>query len=302
MQQEVAEGYFKQRVYAALSHFKLILKTVFLFIILLAGSVFGIWTQPLYAQDDADVADFINYAYATWIGTGAYVINNRRVFVIRVAPSVTLWQTDDTKWELMLLLPFTFGLHDFNFLPEDFTPDNVATITFVPGLKLNYKIMESWWLKPFGQIGFGKDFSGGDFALIYGGGIGTLYTLPVNRLDISFGLRYTVARQNILGGELDNGFSMIELGLDLTHPLFTTKKERQFDGGLFFIYTPLIDDIDLIWRFYEERQIRTLYQLGFHMGIDPPIDLRIFKLQRFGITLLAGDSLGAIKLNSGFPF
>jgi hypothetical protein len=111
-----------------------------------------------------------------------------------------------------------------------------------------------------------------------------------------------MARQNIIGGGIDNGFSMIELGLDLNHPLFTTGKGRRFDGGLFFIYTPLIDDLDIIYSFPDQGRVQTLYQLGFHIGVDPPFDLRIVKLKRFGITFLAGDSLGAIKLNSGFPF
>jgi hypothetical protein len=252
------------------------------------------------AQDEA--TDFINYAYATWIGTGAYVINKRRVYVIRLYVPIQLLQTDDERLSLHLLLPLSFGFHDFDFLPENFSPDNFASFSFVPGLELRYGITDRWWVKPFGQIGFGKDFSGGDAALIYGGGVGTLYVIPVRRLDIGLGGKLTMARQNIFGGGIDNGFSMLELGLDLTHPLFTAGKGRRYDGGLFFIYTPFVDDLDIIFAFPDQRRIRTLYQLGFHVGVDPPFDLRLFKLERFGITFLAGDSMGAIKLNSGFPF
>jgi hypothetical protein len=276
------------------------LKTALPVFLILAGVAFGSKPNRAAAQDEG--SDFINYAYATWIGTGAYVINKRRVYVIRAAASFPLLQTDDERWNLDLLLPVAFGLHDFDFLPENFSPDNFATVTFVPGLELHYRITDRWWIKPFGQIGIGKDFSGGDFALIYGGGVGTLFVLPVQRLNVSLGGRLTMARQNIIGGGIDNGFSMLELGLDLNHPLFTTRKGRRFDGGLFFIYTPFVDDLDIILTFPDQKSVRTLYQLGFHTGVDPPIDLRIVKLERFGITFLAGDSLGAIKLNSGFPF
>ena len=34
--------------------------------------------------------------------------------------------------------------------------DNVGTITFVPGVRFVYPVLENWWLKPFGQFGFGK--------------------------------------------------------------------------------------------------------------------------------------------------
>jgi hypothetical protein len=146
------------------------------------------------------------------------------------------------------------------------------------------------------------DFSGNDAALIYGGGVGTLYVLPAGRLDISLGGKLTMARQNIIDGGIDNGFSMLELGLDLNHPLFTTRKKRRYDGGLFFIYTPFIDDLDIIFTFPDEGGVKTVYQLGFHVGVDPPFDLRILELERFGVTFLGGDSFGAIKINSGFPF
>jgi hypothetical protein len=68
------------------------------------------------------------------------------------------------------------------------------------------------------------------------------------------------------------------------------------------VYTPFIDDLEVVYIFPDQGRVRTLYQLGFHIGVEPPLDLLIVKLKRFGINFLAGDSTGAIKLNSGFPF
>jgi hypothetical protein len=72
---------------------------------------------------------------------------------------------------LELLFPATLGFHDFTD-----GQNNVGTMTFVPGLRFVYPVLENWWLKPFGQFGFGKDFSGSDIAYF-------VYTQFVNDLD-----------------------------------------------------------------------------------------------------------------------
>ena len=136
--------------------------------VLLAGCCYGV--SPARAVNEPE--DVINYAYSSWIGSGFYKIGDRTVYLLRGPFSYTLRETDKEKWGLELLLPATIGFHDN-------ADENSGTVTFVPGLRLNYPVLDNWWLKPFGQFGFGKDFSGSDIAWIYGVGIKSLATFEL---------------------------------------------------------------------------------------------------------------------------
>ena len=92
-----------------------------------------------WAADEPE--DVINYAYSSWIGSGFYKLEDRTVYLLRAPFSYTLREADSEKWGMELLLPATIGFHD----NED---GNVGTLTFVPGLRLNYPVLNNWWLKP----------------------------------------------------------------------------------------------------------------------------------------------------------
>ncbi len=134
------------------------------------------------ATDESE--SVINYAYSSWIGSGVYKVGDRTVYLLRGPFSYTLREADSEKWGLELLLPATIGFHDN-------ADENVGTVTFVPGLRLNYPVLDNWWLKPFGQFGFGKDFSGSDIAWIYGVGIKSLATFELKSSELDFGTAFT---------------------------------------------------------------------------------------------------------------
>ena len=113
----------------------------------------------------------INFAYATWVGSGYYKIGDQRAYILRGNFSWTLRDHDEKNWGVDLLLPATIGYYDFQDL------DDVSAITFVPGLQLIYPVKSNWWLKPYGQIGVGLDLSEDDSVLI--GGAGIKEALPV---------------------------------------------------------------------------------------------------------------------------
>ncbi len=142
--------------------------------IMLAGYYYQY--SPAWAADEPE--DVINYAYSNWIGSGFYKVGDRTVYLLRAPLSYALREADSEKWGMELLFPATIGFHEFSD-----GQDNVGTITFVPGVQFTYPVLENWWLKPFGQFGFGKDFSGSDIAWIYGAGIKSLATFELLNID-----------------------------------------------------------------------------------------------------------------------
>jgi hypothetical protein len=247
-----------------------------------------------------EAQDYLNYAYATWIGTGYYKTSDRTIWVLRVPISLMLMEPDKEKkrkWALELKLPVTVGFEQFEEIPE-----SIGAVAFVPGLELHYPVLKNWWLKPYIQLGLGKDFSGGGLALIYAAGLRSLTIIPWKKFDFSIGANLMGARQTISGSGSDNGFSMIEAGLDIRHPIPFNFRGRNTDLSGFFVFTEFIDDLDIIYPGSDEVRVQRLYKFGLTMGFDKPLSIWFVKIPRVGIDFITGEGIKSIGLNMGFPF
>jgi hypothetical protein len=268
-----------------------------LFVIFIAAiSLFLPGKQAVWAADGPE--DTINYAYSSWIGSGFYKIGDRTVYLLRGPFSYTLREADSKKWGLELLLPATIGFHDYSD-----GQDNQATITFVPGAQFAYPVLENWWLKPFGQFGFGKDLSGSDIAWIYGAGIKSLATFDLKSSELDFGSAFTWAGQNQSGGGSDSGFSMIDIGLNSRWPTNITVLDRKSDLNLFFVYTQFVNDLDFERAKKDNKNIQRLYKFGIALSSEEkyPI-LGLFDLRGGGLDVTFGDGYFGLGMSTGFPF
>jgi hypothetical protein len=247
-----------------------------------------------WAADEPE--DTINYAYSSWIGSGFYKVEDRTVYLLRGPFSYTLRETDSENWGLELVLPATIGFHDNDV-------GNIGTFTFVPGLQLNYPVLDNWWLKPFGQFGFGKDFSGSDIALIYGAGIKSLATFDFKSSELDFGTAFTWAGQNQSGGGSDKGFSMVDIGLNSRWPTNITVLERKSDLNLFFVYTEFVNDLNFERARKDNKDIQRLYKFGIALSSKEkyPV-LGLFDLRGGGVDVTFGDGYFGMGLTTGFPF
>jgi len=250
--------------------------------------------QAAWAGDSSE--DVINYAYSSWIGSGFYKLGDRTVYLLRAPFSHTLREADSENWGMELLLPATIGFHDND-------DGNNGTFTFVPGLRLSYPVLDNWWLKPFGQIGFGKDFSGSDVALIYGVGIKSLATFDLKSSELDFGTAFTWADQHQSGGGSDNGFSMVDIGLNSRWPTDITVLDRKSDLNLFFVYTEFVNDLNFDRVQKDDKKIQRLYKFGIALSSDEnyPI-LGLFDLRGGGIDVTFGKGYFGMGLTTGFPF
>jgi hypothetical protein len=252
--------------------------------------------QVAWAADESE--DTINYAYSSWIGSGFYKIGDRTTYLLRAPFSYALREADSDNWGLELLLPATIGFHDYTD-----GQDNQATITFVPGAQFVYPLLDNWWLKPFGQFGFGKDFSGSDIAWIYGVGIKSLATFDLKSSELDFGTAFTWAAQNQSGGGSDSGFSMFEIGLNSRWPTSIILLDRKSDINLFFVYTDFINDLDFERAKKENKSVQRLYKFGIALSSKEkyPI-LGLFDLSGGGVDVTFGEGYFGLGLTTGFPF
>ncbi|MFQ5935546.1 MAG: hypothetical protein ACE5LB_03955 [Acidiferrobacterales bacterium] len=261
---------------------------------------FATTAAPAAAQDDEE---FVNWAFATWIGTGVYRVEDRRLTIFRIPIAVPLPALKDGKWKVKLLLPITLGVTEFDFdIDNPQLPDRVEGFTFIPGAEVAVPMRDNWTLKPFAQIGFGKLFGGGDPALIYGAGLKSLASWPWRRYTFSFGARVMGAGQDV--DDNNKGFALFEVGLDTRLPGQIKIRGHGYDFSVFAIFTRFSDDVDFVAPPGEQPvELKRMTHVGFTIGPKEPFAIWRFDIPRVGLGYMHGDAgFNGIRFNAGFAF
>jgi hypothetical protein len=243
----------------------------------------------------------INFAYATWIGSGFYQLADRKLYVLRIPVAIPLRSMNDDQWGINLLLPVTLAYEQFDFNSIDDIIEDIQGAAFVPGVEVIIPVSKNWALKPFAQIGIGYSESATTY--IYGGGIKSLYSFQWGRVDFGLGNSLIFAAEETPGDNEDEGFSMFQIGLDARHLVDFTTGKRDADIGSYVVYSGFLDTFDFFGITGDVSQrIRRLVQVGLTLGLDPPITLLGIDFSRAGIDYTFGEDFSGIGLNLGFPF
>ena len=218
---------------------------------------------PTQAGDDPD--DLFNYSFAVWIGSGVYKVKNadKRFAVLRAPFAYTLRpaQYDKAafrdKLGLRLLLPAIVAVED-----ETDTDFTFGAAAFVPGLEVQIPVNKYWTLKPFGQFGAGKDTAGGDLQYIYGGGARSLVSFPWKKFNFGIGNSIIFAEDRDSTSKESSGFSMLEAGLDVSHPIGLSFRNRALDAGIFFVLRRFFNRVDFLEDGGETERVNRIYTMG----------------------------------------
>ena len=264
--------------------------------LLVATVIIVAWASPpALARNITD--NHVNYAYATWIGTGFYRIKDRRIAVVRAPISYNLREMESDEWGLDLLLPVTLGVD--RFIDEE---ETVGSATFVPGLMFSYPVLENWWLKPYAQVGVAKDFSDGDVHSIYAVGIKSLARFKMDGYELELGNALLMADNSNSGQGGDNGFSMWEIGLNTRLPMDYKVQNKRTNLNIFVVYSEFINDLDFVQYLNQETDIQRLYKFGVALGVENNFEIWGFQFRGVGMDLTIGDGFTGFGLTTGFPF
>jgi len=268
-----------------------------LLIIIITVSFFLVDGHATKAISEDDKEELVNYAFATWIGSGVYRAGDRKMAIVRVPLRYTLRTPEEAKPGIKLLLPVTLGYYDFKNSDVNF-----GTASFVPGIEVAFPINKYWTLKPFGQFGAGKDTSDGNMVYIYGGGVRSLVSIPYKEFEFGIGNALITADERDANGDIGYNFNMFEAGLDIQHPLGISFRGRELKGGVYFVVSQFLSRYELEEPDDDSTKLKTLFEIGLTIAPDEPIDIWKVSLERVGIDFRFGDHFSGIGMNLGFPF
>ncbi len=224
-----------------------------------------------------------------------------KIYDLRIPASFKVFTADDEDWGLRIRLVVYAGVYDFTV--EDAIDFNYVfqSLAATPGVEFLVPVGGGWILKPFAEIGYGRDFDNDlDFG-VWSVGMRSIVTLPVKKWDLSFGTEVKYLSTFTATDAVQSEFGEIRLGFDARHPLPFTIGGNQTDLSGYYIRRQFVDAF-IAREDREPLEIQYTNEFGFTFGTSPKVKLWFVPLPRIGIGYRFGPNIKGIRLNFGFPF
>lgn len=248
-----------------------------------------------------------NYVYSAVLGTGFYTTATERIFVLRVPMSWEVAQVSERN-SLDLLTPVSVGVRDLRDDEGDLEiPDRLMTLSFLPGLAWQFRARNRWQITPSLQAGAAQDFQADTTAWMYTGALRSFAWWDIGKHRLGLGNRVVGAGQHIQSSDSQQGFVMLESGLDWNYQLPWKLADRPLSSSVFVLWQHYVDDLDIPGVSGEQVRLDDLYYLGFTFGFRQSLTLLGFiPFKRVGFSIVRGNTAGggelkAFTLNLGFP-
>lgn len=242
-----------------------------------------------------DADELINYPYFLHHGFGRYQIADQVIKLFRLPVSVPIRSFEHNGFGLKLRLTVSFGVYE---LPAT-ALDQIRTAAFLPGIEFQIPIRDNFTLRPFQDLGVGKDLEGGDLVLLSTSGLLTELVFPWKRFEFGFEPMVKYSFSLAPNREFDDEFGVVSLRLDARHPLWFKIGDRLPDVGAYAEIDFYFDELSFPTVDAEPLRVDRHREFGLSFGINPPPYLWILKLSRVSVGYHFGQGLSGIRIRFG---
>lgn len=259
-------------------------------------------SAKLYAAEEVSAFGLTNFAFASYLGTGFYSTSGQEVFVLQIPLEHTITAMTDTEPGLTLTLPLTVGFINFTNIDIDNLPEfeDVATVTFLPGLKYHIPVLKNWTLIPFIDYGFARDLNNTTNVLMTGAGIRSYYDYRTDKATLTLGNRFLYARERSDTTQNNSDYSLIETGLN-----YRIKSQHELNGkslytNMYYINYYYPDNLVFLERTQNPIKVGVENEIGFTFSNLP--DFWLFKDPQLGFGIRTGNDIDVYRIIFGAPF
>jgi hypothetical protein len=290
------------------AHYEGVATLRFLYCQLLAALLLSLTISDLRAQESPTEGfqqpgdlEPAHWALASVIGTGWYQIEGgRSAFILTVPPRQVLRESsiDDAgnrQVGIFINYDTAIGFYNIKDIPEIVDSDNFSTVSFTPGVELEFPIYPDWYIRAYANLGWGTSFGEGVSAWIYYAGIKSrfLFGGSDRKWALLNGVSY--AGLNPEGGS-SKSIAGVFTGIEYSH-VFAESRSDDTSHMLHWQlgYTFVDDSIDIITRDDSIQSIGNTAEIGLAISRpDQPYRLWILNFDRLGLTYTL-DSNGKFK-------
>lgn len=277
-------------------------------ILLLALGPCALWAQP--AEPPPNPEEQVHWAVGAFFGTGWYKVDdNRSVFVLRMQPRQLVREPsldeEGRRWGLEIIYPLSLGLSKLDDIPDFIEFDNYATLSFTPGVQVEWPLNPRWSLRPFVNLGLGWELESQERALIGYGGIKSRYRLRDDRLRWSLlsGLYYAGYRPEF---EDRGQYGALMAGLELNQPVERLSyRGEALDLNWHLTYNWYFDRLNFHSDAETFASFRDQWEIGLAIGRrDARLDLGFLSFEQIGLAYRwsSDGHFNAITINFRSPF
>lgn len=276
---------------------------VLLLVLLISANKFVLATEDNQAELRNTIAS-TNFAFASYLGTGFYTSSGQSVFVLQIPLDHTIKQKTDTESGLLLNLPLTLGVINFDRLDLENLPElsDLTTITFLPGLEYQIPVKPNWTVSPFVDYGFARDFNNNQNILIYGLGVKSIfdYHLDGDNALLTLGNRFLYAREKTPQSNNDADYSLVATWLNYSKPMHFTSNNGNIHSNLY--YTNFYYPNNLVFLENTNNPIRVGVEHEVGITVSNLPDFLFFDKPQLGLGVRFGKDTSVIRLIFGSPF
>jgi len=276
---------------------------------------------PVHATAEETGPEQTHWAFSSFLGTGWYKLDdNREVYVLRVPPrwdfrEASIDASGERQLGIEFHFPLTFGLHKIEELEDFVDIDNIGTISFNPGVEIEYPLSDRWRLRAYSHLGWGTEIESSDTAWIFDAGIKSRFAFQNDKLEwaivnelsyATYDEKQGTQKPDSSGGVDSDGMAGLMTGLDFSYPIDWTPIKGH----------PLNLNWDVSYRWFQNSpefskfdsapdEINDEWRISLALARrDGPIKIWFLDFEQLGLSYRF-DSSGnfqAISMNLRAPF
>lgn len=285
----------------------------------LALAIFAAFTVPEAAAQDKlpGIEAQVNSPFVIQYGFGSYNIGgiSSSTYRLPIVHSFALGEGDG-DWTLRLTsyLGYNYSSFETNLLGPKLIAEQ-DYIFVLPQVELLIPLGHGWTLKPYVSAGGGYAFNGSaklegyseesiddSWDVLYGAGLGILYEQPFASGTFQVGSKVGWAADVSFDGGEDQGYSTVQTGLEVRHPIGLTFWGKKIDLAGSFIHYHFLPAAEFTMITKRPLKISNQYEFGSTIGMAKPGKLWFLTDPRIGVSYRFGDGMDGFRLNLGFPF
>jgi hypothetical protein len=266
-------------------------------------SGFVIAQEPDYDIEDIEVS----YVYAAIMGTGTYKIDDRRITMLRAPFRWTQRKMTETQTGFKWHMPVVIG-HDSvegSDWFENLIPDDLVTLTVLPGFEYQIPVSPNWAVKPFGNIGYTHDFVSHEDIIVGVLGVSSVarfYLDDDKEWELRWGNKIRFAWEHQLESDSDTSFGILETGIDLRRGLGYVFAGREVDMGGYYRFQHFAPE----WTTSEapdyHADIANVHEFGLSLGLKQPRKIFGITFNRVRAGYKFGKDIRGFSFGGEFPF
>ena len=192
--------------------------------------------------------------------------------------------------------------YDYDKAIQGKLPGESASLSFVPGVELDYELSDLWHVRPFTQVGVGRDMKEYVSSLIYTGGITSNYSIPYDGK-----WRFILGTELALAGyktesEPNDTLGVVALGIDAVYPWGVSLFGVETNIANYLTYYWYLDSLNFLKEAYQSENVSGEFEWGIALGFEEPLVIMGLEVERIGFGFRYGDDIKGIRIITEFPF